>query len=197
MVSFLLSHILLQKFFSRFNANLISEPEPTTYPDYSTVDAVGSEKGITYDKNGNILTLNRYGRYSSGTVLFDQLSYQYSGNRLMRVVDANTGNNCAGEFRNTAAPGLQNAYDANGNLTLDVDRNLSPVFILLLSAVVGVAGLYDKDGFTWGDYLLVGIGLASMLFYGSIYGAVDLGVGLTAGTAITDRLGSGLDSALK
>lgn len=110
-------------FFSRFDASAIVEPMPTYYAD-GIVSGIGSEKEITYDKNGNILTLNRYGHHSGGTVLFDQLSYQYDGNRLMRVIDANPNSFLSGEFCNTAAPNLQNSYDANGNLTFDVDRNM-------------------------------------------------------------------------
>ena len=110
-------------FFSRFDASAVVEPMPTYYAD-GIVSGIGSEKEITYDKNGNILTLNRYGHHSGGTVLFDQLSYQYDGNRLMRVIDANPNSFLSGEFCNTAAPNLQNSYDANGNLTFDVDRNM-------------------------------------------------------------------------
>jgi len=110
-------------FFSRFDASAVVEPMPTYYAD-GIVSGIGSEKEITYDKNGNILTLNRYGHHSGGTVLFDQLSYQYNGNHLMRVIDANPNSFLSGEFCNTAAPHLQNSYDANGNLTFDVDRNM-------------------------------------------------------------------------
>jgi len=110
-------------FFSRFDASAVVEPMPTYYAD-GIVSGIGSEKEITYDKNGNILTLNRYGHHSGGTVLFDQLSYQYNGNHLMRVIDANPNSFLSGEFCNTAAPNLQNSYDANGNLTFDVDRNM-------------------------------------------------------------------------
>jgi len=111
------------RFFSRFDASAVVEPMPTYYAD-GIVSGIGSEKEITYDKNGNILTLNRYGHHSGGTILFDQLSYQYNGNRLMRVVDANPNSFLSGEFCNTAAPNLQNNFDANGNLTFDVDRNM-------------------------------------------------------------------------
>ena len=118
-----LNRLKAGRFFSRFDASAVVEPMPTYYAD-GIVSGIGSEKEITYDKNGNILTLNRYGHHSGGTVLFDQLSYQYDGNRLMRVIDANPNSFLSGEFCNTAAPNLQNSYDANGNLTFDVDRNM-------------------------------------------------------------------------
>mgnify|MGYP001202166004 FL=1 len=118
-----LNRLKAGRFFSRFDASAVVEPMPTYYAD-GIVSGIGSEKEITYDKNGNILTLNRYGHHSGGTVLFDQLSYQYDGNRLMRVIDANPNSFLSGEFCNTAAPHLQNSYDANGNLTFDVDRNM-------------------------------------------------------------------------
>ncbi len=68
---------------------------------------------------------------------------------------------------------------------------------VLGAVVTGIEGAFDKDGLTWGDGLKIGVGLATMVSYGWIYGVVDLGVGLTTGTSITDRLGNGLDNALR
>ena len=118
-----LNRLTAGKFYRRLDPTTIFEPSPTYDPD-GIVSGIGSEKEITYDRNGNILTLNRYGQHTGGSVMFDQLSYQYDGNRLMRVTDAKTNSYCSGEFRNTAAEGLQNTYDANGNITFDVDRNM-------------------------------------------------------------------------
>ena len=43
-----------------------------------------AEKDITYDANGNILTMRRYGADAS---LESDYSYAYSGNRLMGLTD--------------------------------------------------------------------------------------------------------------
>ena len=50
-----------------------------------------NENGITYDKNGNILTLNRTGinPLSNLSTAIDALSYRYdTGNKLLSVTDA-------------------------------------------------------------------------------------------------------------
>jgi hypothetical protein len=65
------------------------------------------------------------------------------------------------------------------------------------AVVTGIEGAFDKDGLTWGDGLKMGIGLVTILYYGWIYGVVDLGLGLTIGTSIKDRFGSGVDNALR
>ena len=79
--------------------------------------------------------------------------------------------------------------------SIGIGKKLSTRLGVLGAVVTGVEGLLDKDGLTWGDGLKVGVGLATMVSYGWIYGIVDLGVSVTTGTSITDRLGSGLDRA--
>ncbi len=71
-----------------------------------------TESGITYDKNGNIKTLNRAG------FAVDNLTYQYigAGNQLTSIV--NTGANGNG-VKNGAS---DYSYDANGNLLIDGNR---------------------------------------------------------------------------
>lgn len=52
---------------------------------------VGNENyslsGLTYDKNGNIKTMQRNGKTSSGFSLMDNLNYAYDGNKLNQVTD--------------------------------------------------------------------------------------------------------------
>ena len=69
---------------------------------------------ITYDANGNILTMNR--RNQSGG-MEDQLSYSYMNNRLTKVID-NAYNNVPGYIQSSAS--MQ--YDANGNLNSVADE---------------------------------------------------------------------------
>jgi RHS repeat-associated protein len=64
-----------------------------------------TERNLTYDKNGNILTLERYG--TSATTAVDDFAYEYEGNRLSTL---NTADNSSG---------YSYSYDANGNMTTD------------------------------------------------------------------------------
>jgi len=94
---------------------------------WGAITGIGSEKDITYDKNGNIRTLSRHGRRDSDTdiVLFDNLSYSYEGNRLKSVYDAVAGQNSLGDFPGDGS-GIAATfrYDANGNMSGDPVRGL-------------------------------------------------------------------------
>ena len=79
-----------------------------------------TERVTGYDKNGNITGLQRY---NNGT-LVDNLSYTYNGNQLTKVEDA-TGN--ATGFTNGASQTNEYTYDHNGNLTKDLNKNISNI----------------------------------------------------------------------
>ena len=78
-----------------------------------------TEKVTSYDKNGNIKGLQRY-----GNGLIDNLTYTYSGNQLTRVDDA-TGNSAG--FSNGTSTTNEYTYDNNGNLTKDLNKNISSI----------------------------------------------------------------------
>ena len=80
---------------------------------------VYTEKVTSYDKNGNIKALQRY-----GNGLIDNLTYTYNGNQLTKVEDA-TGN--AAGFSNGASVANEYTYDNNGNLTKDSNKNISTI----------------------------------------------------------------------
>ena len=65
-----------------------------------------SERTVTYDRNGNILSLTRYG--ADTAVPEEALAYSYDGNMLVGV--SNSG---------SSGGGGTYAHDANGNLTRD------------------------------------------------------------------------------
>ena len=65
-----------------------------------------SERAISYDRNGNITALTRYGQAAASAE--DILAYTYSGNRIASI--ANTG---------TLGGGGSYSHDANGNVTHD------------------------------------------------------------------------------
>ena len=81
-----------------------------------------AESGITYDKNGNLSTLNR--TYATTTI--DQLTYLYHGNQLHRVNDG--GNNTLTEKGYPNGNGVDTndelTYDAAGNLTGDSNQGI-------------------------------------------------------------------------
>jgi RHS repeat-associated protein len=84
-----------------------------------------SESGITYDKNGNIETLNRAGWQNNGTYAnMDVLNYQYSGNKLIKVTD--TGNDNYG-FIDGANSATEYGYDPNGNMTSDANKGITGI----------------------------------------------------------------------
>lgn len=72
---------------------------------------------ITYDANGNILTLTR----RDDTQILDSLDYDYSGNQLSSVTD--DGDRTDG-FSYSGSPGNY-TYDGNGNLTHDYFKGMS------------------------------------------------------------------------
>ena len=90
-----------------------------------------TEQGIDYDKNGNILTLQRYDGAAS---LQDDLIYSYNGNQL------------------TALSGTTNAsyiYDNNGNMNYDGRKNINIEYNLLNLAHKVMEGSQTKATYTY------------------------------------------------
>ena len=82
------------------------------------------DESASYDLNGNILSLQRYGQTGSNSYgLIDNLSYSYSGNLLTAVTDA-AGSTPYGGGTFFPWPAGSYVYDANGNLTQDSGRNI-------------------------------------------------------------------------
>ncbi|MFD0963243.1 DUF6443 domain-containing protein [Pseudofulvibacter geojedonensis] len=76
--------------------------------------------GVMYDKNGNILDLNR--KDVSG-VSMDELDYTYNFNQLIKVTDS--GN--AEGFKDGTNSGDDYAYDVNGNMTSDANKKITSI----------------------------------------------------------------------
>ena len=92
-----------------------------------------AERGITYDGNGNMLTLRR----TAGGAVVDDLEYGYEGNRLVSVEDKAQPGRKGDVFR---VGNSSYAYDANGNMVEDTGRELTfgyNVLDLLETAVAG------------------------------------------------------------
>ncbi|RSC92064.1 DUF6443 domain-containing protein [Tenacibaculum singaporense] len=120
----------------------------------ATSDASGNYNvsGITYDKNGNIITLNRNGWQNSATFTnMDVLSYDYGNtNQLNYVTDG--GNNNYG-FIDGNKSGNDFEYDSNGNMIIDRNKGITnitynhlnlPVNVTLAGGTINYT--YDASG---------------------------------------------------
>ena len=84
-----------------------------------------AEKDITYDANGNILTLKRYGSDASPD---DDYTYIYSGN-VLTALSIGSG------------PTQSLSYDSNGNLVADSGKALSSAHRYAISILPTVPSL--------------------------------------------------------
>ncbi len=116
-----------------------------------------NEQVTGYDKMGNILGLKRYGQTSAtGYDVIDDLSLSYAGNRLKKVTDRSTtpAFNNGFEFKDGIDLPTEYEYDENGNLTKDLNKNITAIqynCLNLLSRVMFANGnsisyLYDAAG---------------------------------------------------
>ncbi|WP_188606998.1 DUF6443 domain-containing protein [Aquaticitalea lipolytica] len=80
------------------------------------------ENGFNYDKNGNILSLQRVGAVD----IFDNLTYFYNGNQLTKVNDAITNQQTEG-FIDGNTTGDDYSYDTNGNMIEDKNKNITSI----------------------------------------------------------------------
>jgi RHS repeat-associated protein len=117
---------------------------------------------LSYDANGNILSMNQYGLktpVATSSSLIDQLSYTYlpGSNKLQRVTDAaNDSSSVLGDFKylQKNKTDTDYVYDTNGNLIADKNKNISNIAynILNLPQTITVAGkgtityTYDAAG---------------------------------------------------
>ena len=110
--------------------------------------------GITYDKNGNILSLIRNGHTNVGATSFgvmDNLVYSYdNGNKLTKVLD--NGNDIYG-FKDGANTSTEYTYDVNGNMKTDANKGITNIVYnhLNLPTQVSIGGqnityTYDAAG---------------------------------------------------
>ena len=90
----------------------------------------------TYDKNGNILTLTRKGLQDGGSYGFiDNLSFTYTGNQVTRIEDSSNDPTYNGAFNfvDGASQTNEYTYDANGNMTKDLNKNILSIQYNLLN----------------------------------------------------------------
>lgn len=106
----------------------------------------GNDESLTYDRNGNINTLQR----NEGSVNIDQLTYAYQGNQLQGVSEAT---NVNVGFVKGSTEAIQYLYDDNGNLKEDKHRNQTLQYnaLNLISSMKRAGGqvlsyIYDASG---------------------------------------------------
>ncbi|WP_394749303.1 DUF6443 domain-containing protein [Spongiimicrobium salis] len=99
----------------------------TTAMDNSADNRYGL-RGISYDKQGNILSLTRNGHTNTNATSFgimDALVYTYdTGNKLTKVLD--NGNDHYG-FKDGVNQMVEYSYDANGNMVIDRNKGITAI----------------------------------------------------------------------
>ncbi|TRX34058.1 RHS repeat-associated core domain-containing protein [Flavobacterium sp. ZT3R18] len=88
------------------------------------------DENVTYDKNGNIITMNRYGDIDPEIQPFkmDDLVYTYKqdSNQLEKVTEGFAGNKSSG-FKDGINTGIDYTYDSNGNLITDQNKGITSI----------------------------------------------------------------------
>ena len=108
-----------------------------TSADYRENEASSAkyQASYSYDANGNVTSLQRYGRYVSDWRLVDDLSYTYLGNRLQSVSKSGVNPKYYGAmyFHDGATANTEYEYDENGNITKDLNQKISSIQYNLLN----------------------------------------------------------------
>jgi len=91
-----------------------------------------TERDITYDRNGNITSLKRYG--SNGNTPDDNFTYNYDGNRITSI---------------TGSVSATYTYDSNGNLAGDGRKNLQMQYNLINLPQTVNQGSVSKARYIW------------------------------------------------
>ncbi|MGN8055121.1 DUF6443 domain-containing protein [Pedobacter sp. 22163] len=106
---------------SRLNAAVYAERNGGGWNNNGAFD----EKNISYDLNGNILTLQRNAILNGNIAAVDDLNYSYDGNRLSNVSDGLGGAYGLFGVKNLTGSGEGYEYDASGNMTGDAKKGIS------------------------------------------------------------------------
>ncbi|PWV56447.1 DUF6443 domain-containing protein [Chitinophaga sp. S165] len=115
---------------------------------------------LSYDANGNIRSMWQKGMIGVSNDFIDQLTYSYvnaTSNKLASVTDAKssvTATAKLGDFRDGTNTGNDYAYDVNGNLVTDLNKNIASITYnhLNLPVVIALKGKgiityqYDATG---------------------------------------------------
>ncbi len=108
-----------------------------------------SVSGITYDKHGNMRTIQRRGKITASTYgVIDNLTMAYSGNQLASVTDAGSTVTLAesNDFKKGSTAATQYFYNRNGAMDKDLNKNISDISynLLNLPSKVTIGGVAHK-----------------------------------------------------
>jgi len=112
------------------------------------------DEDLSYDKNGNIITLHRNGMLDSDsgeTLTIDDLYYSYNeySNKVRRIDDSS---NVTNGFINAASVANEYLYDGNGNVVRDYNKGISSIAYNQLNQPLniaindGISYIYDANG---------------------------------------------------
>lgn len=118
----------------KFTYDNLNRMKNAVYGEGTTISANAgrfSENITGYDRNGNITSLQRYGK-SSGTAygIIDNLTIAYTGNQLKYANDAATDPLYNGAFNfvdGSNSTGNEYIFDRNGNLQQDYNKKISKI----------------------------------------------------------------------
>ena len=107
----------------------------------------GADDGTAYDANGNILKMKQWGLKLTGPTQIDNLTYTYhaGGNRLKAVTESGTGttDHKLGDFTDKNTSATDYGYDRNGNLVIDLNKQLKGTVAPNTDMLSGGAILYN------------------------------------------------------
>ena len=119
-----------------FSYDNLSRLTDAKYQEYNTADNYNTTS-YSYDKQGNILKLKRYGQivaddsYRTQISLIDNLTFSYTdtGNQLRKVEDSipNILFAASADFKNYSNVATEYSYNANGALTQDLNKGISDI----------------------------------------------------------------------
>ena len=130
-----------------------------TKADYMENGSASSKYCTTYsyDKMGNLQTLTRNGKLNDTSFPpIDNLTFTYTGNQVTRIDDSGYTPTYTGAFNfvNGASQSGEYTYDQNGNMTKDLNKNISSISYNLLNLPTNItyssgksaAYIYDATG---------------------------------------------------
>ncbi|WP_160715435.1 DUF6443 domain-containing protein [Chitinophaga solisilvae] len=136
------------------NANFSQQNTGST--SWTSDKADYSTRWVNYDANGNITKMAQRGMDGTTIADMDRLQYTYgaNSNKLMAVSDTSTLKTILGDFKNGVNTGNDYSYDGNGNMTADLNKNITAITYnhLNLPELLTVAGkgsiryIYDAGG---------------------------------------------------
>jgi RHS repeat-associated protein len=136
-----------------------------------------SVSNLTYDANGNIGSMNQQGMIGTTVSAIDKLQYTYlaGSNKLLSVKDAsNTTAAKLGDFNDGTNTGNDYDYSGNGNLTKDLNKNISSItynYLNLPEQITVVENSITKGTITY-QYTATGIKLRKTVVDNSVSPAV-------------------------